>query len=831
MDTPLPSNGKRRRSGEQRAQTLRRPPLFQPGALKRWAPIIAFALIATLAPLLFGAVDRIVQIGLLVLLAVGMVLRPPSRAPLSNRANIIIAALLVILVMKEFAPWQWFGTALWRTELSSGSTDYGIVFPNTHNPEPQRAIDALLAGVIGLVWFQWVRTLASERGARRTMGWALFGAGVAVAVVCFAMGRREVSAEGGLIYGLRFSTSWAGWGPFPNRNHTACFLAMSFLVGTGCLAWAIVKRRTSLIVIGSLGLLLVGAALLSSRSRGGLAVALGVGLLIFAIFVLVRFFSARTLALVVTCGAFILTAVLLFGGDVVSRFQSHESGGVSNNLRVDIWKDTLRMWKDAPLFGHGLETFRQLFPIYQTVKLDGATAIHPESSWLSWMAELGIVPLGVAVIALVIFIATNLTAVLERRGGFFISIGALAGFLGFLAHCAVDVPAHRWATAGFALALLAVACPVRSPNEPVPSSPRISAAVPVMVAIFWILPIVGLGPAWAAIQPLLLIEREHWYSYGGGPNRPPRPSLDEWRTVATHFPIDWQVQQNTGLCELRHDIQRAQNGEMLAQSWQRRFAIVSRLAPGLYGESMEQAREVSQVSKGLALGYWQDVVDKAQFQKSEMLRVAVRETSGFKNSAGTWENFATERPMLLPTYAALLIEDYQNSHEDTRPLFLTWWEQRALTAELTAEERDVFYRYGAQWASLEQVEQWIKANGARRKKDYRQWATLFQKLGNDTRAWEILSGVEKEPPAIDMPRNATTATLREQIRVTPNNLSNVAALVCALEKSGSSDEARQLVLNTAKLPAAPKWFLQKAAFALAAEGNPKDAVELILQSK
>ena len=831
MDTPLPPDGPRRRSGEQRARKRRRPPLIPPGTLSHWAPVIVFGLIALLAPLLFGAVDRIVQIGLVVLLAVGMVLRPPALVPLSHRANIIIAALLATLVLKEFAPWQWFGSAQWRSELTSESVDYGIVLPNTHNPEPQRALDALLAGVIGLVWFQWVRTLASERGARRVMGWALFGAGVAVAVVCFAMGRSEVSAEGGLIYGQRFATSWAGWGPFPNRNHTASFLAMSFLVGTGCVAWAILKRRTSLIVTGSLGLLLVGAALLASRSRGGLVVAFGVGLLVLATFVLVRFFSARTLVLVVTGGVLVLTAVLLFGGDVVARFQSQESGTVSNNLRVEIWKDTVRMWKDAPLFGHGLETFRQLFPIYQTMKLDGATALHPESSWLAWLAELGVIPLAVAVFAVVIFAATNLKAVAERRGGFFISIGALAGFVGFLAHCAVDVPAHRWATAGFSLALLAVACPVRSPDVPVPPSSRLSAAVPVMVAIFWMLPVAGLGPAWSPLQPLLLLEREFWYTNGGTAARPPRPSLEEWRAVAAHFPLDWEVQQNTGMRELEHEVPLAQNGAPLAQSWQRRFAAVSRLAPGLYGESMKQAYAAAQISKGLAIGYWQEVVDKAQFQKTEMLRAAVRETSGFPNSGGVWETFASERPMLLLPYSALLIEEYQRSHNDTRPLFLAWWEQRALTAELHNEEREIFNRYGAHWASLEQIELWIKRNAARRKKDYRQWAALLHEFGDDARAWEILSGVEKEPSAIDIPLRATIATLREQLRVTPNNMSSAAALVGALEKAGNTDEARELVFSTAQLPNAPKWFLQKAAFALAAEGKPKDAVKLVLRVK
>ena len=793
-----------------------------------WAPVAVFGALVILAPLLFGAVDRFVQVALVAIFGVGMILRPPSLVPLSHRANHAIALLLLVLVMKEFAPWEWFGGARWR---SAYSTNLGISFPKTHHPEPQRALDALLAGVVALLWFQWTRTLASERGTRRVMGWVLFGAGVAVAVVCFAMGRREVGAEGGMIYGLRFTTSWAGWGPFPNRNHTACFLAMSLLVGSGCIAWAVVKRRASLIVAGALGLLLIAAALLSSRSRGGLVVALGIGLLVFGGFVLVRFFSTRTLVLVLAAGAFVTTAIMLFGGDVLARFQSQEAGGVSNSMRVAIWKDTLSMWKDAPLFGHGLETFAQLFPTYQTVELDGAFATHPESSWLAWMAEVGIVPLGVGIIALVVFVGSNLGAVLERRGGFFISIGALTGFVGFLAHSAVDIPAHRWGTAAFALALLAVACPLRSPDAPLPPASRLSAAVPFAVAVFWLLPLAGLGPAWSPMEPLLLMERDNWFATGGRSRRPPRPTVQEWQTAASYFPLDWEVQQTTAMRELESEIPRMKEGKPLAHIWQWRFDVVSHLAPGLYGESMKQAIAAAQFSKGLSIGYWQDAVDKAQHSKSEVLRIAVRETSAFPSATGLWEAFCLARPALLPVYIALVIDDIRLPAADVRPLFDAWWEQRALTAELSDEERSAFHRYGHQWVTIEQVEQWIKRNAARRKQDYRQWGTLLQKQGGYARAWEILSGVEKEPGPIDMPRGATIASMSELMVSTPDNFSNIASLVTALESAGKATEARRIVVDNSRRPNAPKWFLYKAAYALAAEGKQKDAVELMLRAK
>jgi O-antigen ligase len=827
MDTPLPPDGKKRRSSEHRMHKHRRPSLIPPGAIARWAPMMIFAAIALLAPLLFGAVDRIVQIGLVMLLGIGMFLRPPSLVPLSNRANLVIMALLVILLLKEFAPWQWFGNSRWRTELTN---DFQVILPMTHNPEPQRAVDALLAGVIGLVWFQWARTLASERGSRRVMGWVLFGAGVGLAVVCFAMGRREVSADGGAIYGLRYTLSWAGWGPFPNRNHTASFLAMSFLVGTGCLAWAVVKRRTPLIVTGSLGLLLVGAALLASQSRGGL-VALGAGLLVFATFVLIRFFSMRTLALVIACGGLVITAVLLFGGDVLARFQSAEAGTVSNNMRLAIWKDTLQMWKDAPFFGHGLDTFSQLFSMYQTAPLDGAYARHPESSWLAWLAELGAVPLAIAVIALAIFVGTNLSAVLDRRGGFFISIGALAAFVGFLAHSGIDVPAHRWATAGLALALLAVACPVRSPDAPVPKSSRLSALVPVCIAAFWVLPIAAIDPAHSPLTLELLKERENWYELGGGPNRPPRPTVDEWRKAASYFPLDWTVQQNTAFRELESELPMLRSGKAMGHSWQWRFDLVSRLSPSLYGESMKQAYATAYVSKPLSIGYWQEAVTKAQREKAEILRIAVRETAKFPSASGRWDAYCNDHPELLLTYVSVLIEDLQAKPEEVRPHFESWWEQRALTAELNDDERANFHRYAQHWVNLEQVERWIKRNGGRRKTDFRDWGALFHKLGDEKRAWEVMSSVYKQPEPIDLPRNATIESMRELLIATPDNFASAASLVGALEKSGQEAEAREIINSVSKRENAPNWFLHKAAFVVAAEGKTKEAVELLLRLK
>ena len=91
----------RLRESPRQVAVLSRPPASAgdsrvPGVSTR-ASLAVFALIIVVGPLAFGAVDRVVQIGLLSLLALGMLLRPPVIAPLTARTNALILGALGIL--------------------------------------------------------------------------------------------------------------------------------------------------------------------------------------------------------------------------------------------------------------------------------------------------------------------------------------------------------------------------------------------------------------------------------------------------------------------------------------------------------------------------------------------------------------------------------------------------------------------------------------------------------------------------------------------------------------------------------------------------------------
>ncbi|MEO6789095.1 MAG: O-antigen ligase family protein, partial [Chthoniobacteraceae bacterium] len=481
--------------------------------------LAAFGLIVVLGPLAFGAVDRAVQVALVLVMAVGIFLHPPALVPLGRYGNALLIALTGVFVLKEFLPWQWFGGSHWRTVAQATP---GLDLAGTHHPEPALAFDALLTVVLALVWLQWVRTMAARREMRVALVWILFAAGVVLAAVCFLMPGKGVGPEvqSGSIYGLRFTPGWVGWGPFPNRNHTASLLAMSALVGLGCTVRAGARHRRMATVIASLAVLVILVALLMSKSRGGL-VGLAVGLAVFGAMMLWRHRSKRTFALVVSGVALMSVILLLFGGQVLDRFASEEGKQISNQLRKDIWGNAVTMWRDAPLLGHGVASFTGLFPFYQHLTLDDNVVLHPESSWLQWLCELGLVPVVILTILAGRLVFLRLGGLFKRRGTFYLSAGALAGLAAIAAHCAIDVPGHRWATAGYALALLGLACPISRGEQRIDLPAPRAGMVPLVIGAYWALPMLGFALPWQPLYAGQLRAREAAAVV-------PRPTLGEW---------------------------------------------------------------------------------------------------------------------------------------------------------------------------------------------------------------------------------------------------------------------------------------------------------------
>ncbi len=772
---------------------------------RRLAALIAFGIITVLGPLAFGAVDRVVQVVLVVVLAAGIFLDPPAPLSLGRRGNVVAIVLIGVLVLKEFLPHQWFGRSLWRGQAEAIP---GLEISGMHHPEPALAFDALLVALLAVVWFQWVRTMAARREMRVALAWILFGSGIALAAVCFLMSTK--GAQSGAIYGLRSTPGWTGWGPFPNRNHTASLLAMSALAGLGCAVRAGVRRNYRAAVIATGAIFMIIVALLVGKSRGGL-LALAAGSAVFGVMMLLRHRSKRTLA-ILACGvALIAVIVTLFGSQVTGRFFSGDGKLDAHQLRRDIWGNTVTMWGDAPLLGHGVASFTGLFPFYQNITLDDGVILHPESSWLQWLCELGVIPVVFLAGLGIGLVVSRLRGLFKRHGTFYLAAGALAGVAAIAVHSAIDVPGHRWGTAGYALALLALACPISREAQIIGLEAPRTGFVPLAIGAYWALPFLGFSFAWQPVIVEQLRARE-------GSGMPPRPTIREWKSAIRFFPLDAGLHHFAAMRQL-------ETGPPKNSEWQRHIEIVHRLVPGSWRYPISHARAVKRLSPALCVEYWQHAIGRSGWRASETLLQALIATADISFAGSYWEEFIGEHPALALTYAGTLPD------AETRTYFDLWWQARSTAADVTGDELRDFYPLAKRWATPEQISDWIHTHPSRRREDFRQWAALLHGAGMSERAWQFFPGKILNP---DYPVEGTARTREEieaRIRIAPENTAHLAELARLNELAGDRDAAKTIILTAAAKPGAGSMFLRKAAYFLAEDGKFPEAVEMMLRDQ
>jgi O-antigen ligase len=761
---------------------------------------VVFFVMVTGGVLAFGAVDRAVQIPLVVLLGIGIVLQPPRLMQLPSWMNRVMLALVVILVLKELLPASWFGTLAWRTSVTQ---DFGVQLPVTHHPEPGRALDGWLAGATGLLWFSWVRALAAEREDRMKIAWALLIAATIATIASFALSR--ISAD--YIFGLRYTSEWFGFGPFPNRNHTGSLFAMAIIMGIGCVAHAGAQKRFDLLFMGVFAICLIMAGLLRTQSRGAL-LALGIGFSVFCIAMVAKAQTRKAVAIALAIALLLGGAAMVAGEKTLGRLRATTSEGVpddSARARISIWRDTLKMAADAPLLGHGLGVFQSVFPFYQDLQAEDVTVKHPESSMLQWLVELGALPLLMIAVVGAAFLVPHASFAFHRRSSFFLAIGGFGAMGVLLAHAWIDVPAHRWGTAGFALAALAVACPA-SLDAPIGS--RRAALLPLAIAGFWILPIIANAPAWSPFQLDRILSAGAMNPQGYG---------KEIQAALRWFPLNPKLR-------LLHAQFLELSGARPAL-WQKEYRIAARLVPSSWKICAQIAQHCQRVSPSLGLHYWQMAVERASLHRFEAFRNAVIETKNLPAADATWQSYVDLHPDLLLTYAA-----YVATRDETsgREYFNLWWERRGSKPEpVSTEESKGFLEVAVRWATVDQIASWTRLHGGPAQ-GLRRLVEILREKGAFAEAWTIAAMELREPeyPA-ELPV-LTLSELRANWTEHPSDVVNARNYAQVLEQQKDHEGALDVIVKVARQDGAPRWFQEKAAFELARREQHEDAVRFAL---
>src|SRR5438094_4950942 len=347
-------------------------------AVTRWIANATVALLPVLACFLGGATQKWEEGLVIMLLALYLLVRPP-RFSLGTLTNLVLLPFFILAAV-AFLPARWFFQPEWREAFVN---DFGIQLPSTLTPQPWITLGYLVSFAAGLSWLYVVSTQDLElREVRFQL--RLFTSGIAfLAAISIALHLARTT--------LSFWHNEQNFGPFPNRNQTGALFGLAAIVILACAQDDLRKRRKRWIV-WILALVLIGAAIILNFSRTGAAIlmagsAFWLGTLAF------KQRSPWRLALGISLSLLLLliTAVLLFGGQTLERFHLHSFGtaDISSNLRWQIFYDTLRLVRNSPWCGIGFGNFEPIFAIFRDASLGGTRALHPESDWLWFWAELG----------------------------------------------------------------------------------------------------------------------------------------------------------------------------------------------------------------------------------------------------------------------------------------------------------------------------------------------------------------------------------------------------------------------------------------------------------
>jgi O-antigen ligase len=380
----------------------------EPGILQ-WVLVLGLCVLLMFAVLAFGAVEEwstfAFEAGAAVLFLVWAAKQIVSgQAKLSKNSLYLPALLFFVLILAQIA---------------LRKSAYGYV-------TRYEALQYVSYGIVLLIGAECVR----EEGTRKIFALVMivFGAGYSF----FALAQQLTSNDKIFwVHSPQFHGSI--YGSYVNHNHYAGLMEMlvpiPFVVSMGHLF-----RGGKRALVGSCTVLMAGTIFLSG-SRGGM-VAFVLEMVLFAALTFGKRRSPRiALGSMAVC-VFIL-ALLIFlgeGGRILGRL-----GDLSPGIRLDITKDSLRMFSNRPVWGWGLGTFPTVYPSYRSFYTN-LFINEAHNDYAQLLVETGLLGFGLMLWFLVRLYRFGLPT--SRRWEFqwdgAVSLAALLGCTGILLHSFVD---------------------------------------------------------------------------------------------------------------------------------------------------------------------------------------------------------------------------------------------------------------------------------------------------------------------------------------------------------------------------------------------------------
>lgn len=368
----------------------------------------------------------------------------------------LLAAFALILSCMGFLPVSWVGMPPWRIALENTGLDTGSAIV----VQQRQAVENL--AIIAITMAAWFWAIGFRLSVNLVKHLSLAFVVTVAIYALFARLMQPLPEKPG---------ESPHFGFFPNRNHTATYLAMGFTCGIGCLFQAIRDKRLAITIISVAALSVCSLAIYAwSLSRGGILLA-ALGALLFVMCVGIRYLGTngrRTMALlVIAVIGGLLTLQTKAKTRIIESFNKANSvlnmeskdeapqdlgsfvaeriiSAESIDFRIPIMQDALSLIRDYPWTGVGAGQFSAVFPQYRnrSCVANDTDCLHPESDWIWAACELGI-PTALLMLVLVLLAIVHSVKLVRHGTNRAARAGCLAAACILPIHGIFDVPGHR----------------------------------------------------------------------------------------------------------------------------------------------------------------------------------------------------------------------------------------------------------------------------------------------------------------------------------------------------------------------------------------------------
>jgi O-antigen ligase len=409
----------------------------EPGILQ-WVLVLGLCALLIFAVLAFGAVDEwssfAFETGAAILFLVWAGQQLVSRQVTLSKNPLYLPAFL------------FFGLILAQVALRRSA--YGYV-------TEYEALQYISYGMVLLIGAECVR----EEGARK-----IFARVMVVFGACYAFFAlvQELTANGKIFWVHSPQFHGSIYGSYVNHDHYAGLMEMlvplPFVLSMGHLL------RGGKRVLVAFCAVLMASTIFLSGSRGGM-LAFVLEMVLFAALTLGKRRSPRiALGSIAVCVLVLAFLVFLGKGQVLGRL-----GDLSPGARLDMTKDSLRMFFHRPVWGWGLGTFPTVYPSYRSFYTN-LFVNEAHNDYAQLLVETGLLGFGLMLWFLICLYRHGLPT--SRRWEFkwdgAVSLAALLGCTGILLHSFVDfnlqIPAN--AALFYVLCGLAASGPLAELSKP-----------------------------------------------------------------------------------------------------------------------------------------------------------------------------------------------------------------------------------------------------------------------------------------------------------------------------------------------------------------------------